>query len=86
MKENQEYLFVKRAILRILLRRGIIGGKHLPFSLVIRGIPKHLRKIAKEVSKDLIRKGLLLVKPKPSELHISLNPRKLDEIKKIVYE
>jgi len=64
----------------------MIGGKHTAFEHVTAGIPKHLRGDAKSAAEQLIKKGLLLIKPTGYGLHTSLNPERLEEIIRILEE
>jgi len=43
-----------------------------------------LRGLAKEVAEELIKEGLLLTKPTSYGLEVSLNPRRKDEIDRII--
>lgn len=63
-----------------------MGGVHTSFDVLARGIPKHLRGEAKEVAAELIKDGLLLSKPTSYGLEVSLNPKKRNEIEKIIKE
>ncbi|MDP4012466.1 MAG: hypothetical protein Q8R00_02570 [Candidatus Nanoarchaeia archaeon] len=78
-----------KAILRRLFNQGRIGGKHIPMTICKRWI-KHLN--ADEYKKAFndfdfcIKQGLVLTKPKPSDIHIFLNPRRLKEIREIIGE
>ena len=75
------------SILRKMFNNTMIGGKHIPEVLCIRWIRNLPRKEHRKALKDLeicIKEGLILVKPEPSSRHLSLNPRRLDEIKNII--
>ena len=76
-----------KVILRRLFNQHRIGGKHIPISICFRWI-KHLKKdehkIAVKDLYDCIKEGLVLKKPKPSDLHISLNPTRLQEIQQLI--
>lgn len=73
---------IKRAILKKLFKHRYIGGKHTEIRNVIKGFPPHLLKEVKNEVKELIRKGYLYSKISTGELHVSLNPRMLNEIRK----
>lgn len=75
---------LKATILKKLKRRGKWGHAHTSFDRLSSGIPKHLRGLAKEVAEELIKEGLLLVKPTSYGLEVSLNPRKKAEIDEII--
>jgi len=82
---------IKKLILQKLIRANIWGGKHIPIDFVLNGIPEHFRRThqgKKEISKvlkELINNELIIIlikrTGKDSSEHISLNPRKVSEIK-----
>ena len=76
-----------KAILRRMLNRNIIGGKHLPETIClswIKNIPKQEHKQAIKDWKQCIKEGLVLTKPKPSDRHVFLNPHQIEEIKILI--
>jgi len=85
---------LKKLILQKLIRANVWGGKHTPFHFVKRGIPEHYRNTHKgrknleKAIKELINHEwiIILIKRtgKGSEDHISLNPRKVSEIKQFL--
>ena len=87
---------LKKLILRRLIRSNTWGGKHTPVDFVMKGIPEYYRNTNK--GKKLIEKALkklvndelviILIKKtgKGSGSHISLNPRKVREIREIIGE
>ncbi len=75
---------LKATILKKLKRRGKWGHAHTSFDKLTSGIPKHLRGLAKEVAKELIKEGLLLTKHTSYGLEVSLNPRRKAEIDEII--
>ena len=75
---------LKKIILRKLYRHRIIGGKHTAVENLTKGLPKHIVGEAKEAVNELIKEGLLLQKPASYGLQVSLNPKKIDEITKII--
>ena len=56
------------------------GGRHTAMESVKKGIPKHLGGRYIDMAKELIKEGLLLVKPTAYGLQISLNPKLREEI------
>lgn len=90
----EELDVLKKLILQKLVRANVWGGKHTPLDFVTKGIPEHYRnthpgrKIIEKVLKDLINAGWLMVLAKRtgkgSDDHISLNPRKVGEIKQFL--
>jgi len=89
LMEDVEVL--KQLILQKLVRGNIWGGKHIPLDFVTNGIPEHYRnthhgkKAVEKAVKALIQDAwvLILIKKtgKGSSSHLSLNPRKVSEIK-----
>ena len=71
-------------ILFKLLRHRYWGGKHTSFDNIPKGKPKHQADQIKEVSKGLIKEGLILAKPTHYGLEISLNPEKKKKIVEII--
>ncbi len=82
---------LKKLILQKLIRGNVWGGKHTPLDFVIKGVPEHYRnthkgkKAVEGVLKDLTNDGWIIILSKRtgggSDEHISLNPRKVGEIK-----
>ncbi|GEM_PF-1564389 len=75
------------AILRKLVNRRIYGGKHIPERIVkswIKHLPKQERKDSIRDWESCKKEGLVLLKPKPGEMHASLNPRRLNEIEELI--
>ena len=75
---------LQQEILRRLLDKRMIGGKHTAFENALGGIPKHLRGDAKDALEEFIKTGFVQAKPTHYGLQVSLNPDRLEEIKKIV--
>ncbi|MBI2147653.1 hypothetical protein HYU19_04210 [Candidatus Woesearchaeota archaeon] len=85
---------LKRLILSKLIRGNIWGGKHTPLNFIKRGIPEHYRNSHKgqktfaEVLKELNNEELIILTlkrtGKGSDEHISLNPRKVYEIRQLL--
>ncbi len=90
----EEIELIKKTILQRLVRANIWGGKHTPLDFVIRSVPEHYRnthkgkKIIDNAFKELTNhEWILLVSKrtgKGSEEHLSLNPRKISEIKQFI--
>ena len=76
---------IKTIILRKLRRRGYIGGRHTSIVNLPKGLPADLRGEAKAAVKELVQDDLILAKPTHDGLHVSLNPRKMDEINSLLY-
>lgn len=85
---------LKRLILQKLIRSNVWGGKHTPLDFVIKGIPEHYRnthkgkksveKALKELTNDEWIVVLAKRTSKGSDEHVSLNPRKVSEIKQFL--
>jgi len=76
-------------ILLKLAKRGKWGGAHTSFDNVkkgwnVRDLGKPGMKRVLEITKGLIREGLLLSKPTHYDLEISLNSGKSEEIEQII--
>ncbi|TAL57995.1 MAG: hypothetical protein EPN86_00980 [Nanoarchaeota archaeon] len=75
---------LKKIILRKLYRHRVIGGKHTAVEHLSKGLPKHLVGEAKITIDELIKEELIIPKSTNYGLHISLNPRKIQEIERII--
>ena len=85
---------LKKLILQKLIRGNIWGGKHTPFNFVIKGIPEHYRnthkgkKAIEDALKELKNSEWIVILSKKtgkgSEDHVSLNSRKVEEIKQFL--
>jgi len=71
---------IKKALLKKLFRHRYIGGRHTEIRNAMKGFPPYLLKEVKKEILNLIKEGYLLSKPSTGEIHISLNPRMIDEI------
>lgn len=86
----RETVFIKRFILRKLISLGKVGGSHTVIFNLEKGLPNHLRsskkgrKAIKQAIKELTNEGFLLSKPSTGEQHVSINPRKIKEIKELL--
>ena len=90
----EETYTIKKLILQKLVRSNTWGGKHTPIDFIVKGVPEHYRnthrgrKSIEKVLKYLANDGwiILLAKRtgKGSDEHISLNPRKVSEIKQFL--
>ena len=90
----EEIAVLKKLILQKLIRANIWGGKHTPLDFVIKGIPEHYRnthkgkKSVEKVIKELTNDEWIIILSKRtgkgSSSHVSLNPRKVSEIKEFL--
>jgi hypothetical protein len=79
----------RRAMRRILQRldgMGKWGGYHTAFDHLARGFAGNERALAFEVGEELLDAGLLSEKPSVGQRHVSLNPRKAGEIRRLIDE
>ena len=75
---------IKATILYHLRRKKVIGGVHTPFDTLKRGFPSHPGKDVNNIAKELIKHGLILTKPAPYGLQVSLNKEKIKEIEDFI--
>jgi len=78
LKVNAEK--IEKTILLKLFRDGYIGGRHTSEDNVPKGFKSHLRGDVKKALRKLHKKGYLIVKPTSYGTHISLEPKKVQEI------
>lgn len=65
---------------------GIIGGRHTSSESIKRGFPSHQKGDVDKTIKKLVKSNLVLHHPTSYGVQYSLNPRMLDEIRKIVQD
>ncbi len=90
----EEAEVLKRLILQKLVRDNMWGGKHTPLDFVTKGIPEHYRnthkgqKAVEKVLKELTNDEWIIILAKRtgkgSDEHVSLNSRKVSEIKQFL--
>jgi len=73
---------LKCFIVKKLFQHGYIGRRHTDIENLKKGLPGHVKGDAKEAAKELIKEDILIPKPTSYGLHVSLNPRKREEIDK----
>jgi len=71
-------------ILQKMYEHNLIGEKHTSEDNIPKGFPKHLRGDVKKALDKLIRKGYVLPKITSYGLEVSLNPRQIAEIRKLI--
>ena len=81
-KPRMEKEQLKGFIIKKLFHHGYIGGKHTDVENLKKGLPGHFRGNVTEVVKELLKEEILIPKPASYGLHVSLNPRKTEEIEK----
>jgi hypothetical protein len=77
---------VGRRILQRLDGMGKWGGYHTAFDHLARGFAGNERSLAFEMGERLVDAGLLLEKPSVGQRHVSLNPRRSGEIRRLIDE
>lgn len=75
---------IKARLLYKLVRYKKWGASHTSFDNLHKGFKPHLAKQVNKTGKELIRKGLILQKPTSYGLEVSLNPRRKEEILRII--
>lgn len=85
---------LKKLIIQKLIRANLWGGKHTPLDFVQKGVPEHYRnthkrmKILEKAVKELTNNEWIIIiskrTGKGSDEHISLNPRKVSEIREFL--
>ena len=87
---GREVVFIKRFILRKLINLGKVGGSHTAVFNLNKGLPNHIRsnrkgqKAIKQAIKELITNSFLFSKQSTNQQHVSINPRKIKEIKEFL--
>jgi hypothetical protein len=76
----------QKNILFKLKRNFYIGGRHTSEDNVIKGFPTNERGNIKKALKKLVRSGYLISKPTSYGLEIAIDPRRMEEINKILKE
>lgn len=76
---------IAKRLLAKLLRDGRIGGRHTAAANVWgHHFADDEKDVAREVTEQLVRRGILIAKRKPGGEHLSIDPRRIDEVQKIV--
>lgn len=75
---------IKATILYHLRRKKVIGNVHTHFDTLKRGFPSHLGKDVKNLAKELIKQGLISIKPAPYGLQVSLNKDRINDIDEFI--
>jgi hypothetical protein len=78
----------RRRVMRRILQRldgmGKWGGYHTAFDHLARGFAGNERGLANDLGEELLAAGLLVEKPSVGQRHVSLNPRKAGEIRRLI--
>jgi hypothetical protein len=80
----------RRRVMRRILQRldgmGKWGGYHTAFDHLARGFAGNERALAFEVGEELVAAGLLAEKPSVGQRHVSLNPRRAGDVRRLIDE
>ncbi len=84
---QQDYLRIKRNILKKLYAHKAFSKGHLLFERLNSGIPPHIEGFVNQVLEDLMKEGLVLYygRTKHGDAY-QLNVRKLKEIEEIIFK
>jgi len=80
----EEYSDVQKAILRKMFYDTRIGGRHLGEQDLCRGFPSHAKGDIPKELKKLVKAHLVDNHPTSYGMQYSLNPAKIEDIKKII--
>lgn len=75
-------LNARAKILWRLYRHRFIGGKHTDINNLRKGFAKHDYDLINIAIKELVRDGLIIVKPTSYGEHVSINKKRLSEVLK----
>lgn len=75
---------LKGFIVKKLFHYGYMGGRHTDIENLKKGLPGHEKGDVKQAAKELMKEEILIAKITSYGLHVSLNPRKTEEIQKYV--
>ena len=70
-------------ILSKMVFDGMIGGKHTSAESIKRGFPSHIKGDVDKALKRLVKSNLVIHHPTSYGIQYSLNPKMLEEIRKI---
>jgi len=70
-------------ILSKMVFDGMIGGKHTSAESIKRGFPSHIKGDVDKTLKRLVKSNLIVHHPTSYGMQYSLNPKMLEEIRKI---
>ena len=77
---------LEKKILKKMLYERYVGGRHTSADNIPKGFPRHERGDFKKALKNLIREGYVLPKITSYGLEVSLDPRRIAEISKLIDE
>ena len=71
---------IKGFIVKKMFHHGYIGGRHTDIENLKKGLPTHFKGDIKKGIKELVKEEIIILKTTSYGLHVSLNPRKINEI------
>lgn len=77
---------IQQAIVEKLYRLKYIGGRHTELANVRKGMKGVSDKEIEHAMKYLVNQGIIQIAIKTKELHVSINPRKMKEVHRILGE
>lgn len=81
--EEKELL---QAIIEKLYRLRYIGGRHTEIKNIHKGMKGISKQEIEEAVKYLVNKGIIQIHIKTKETHVSINPKKMKEVHRILGE
>ena len=75
---------IKIIILESMYKHGFIGKRHTPIDNAVKGIPKHLRGLAKDSIRELIKEGFLSYYQTKHGKDVRINPEEIPAIKEML--
>jgi len=75
-----------QAVIEKLYRLKYIGGRHTEVKNIYKGMKGVSEKEIEQAVKYLVNKGIIQTSIKTKETHLSINPKKMKEVHKIVGE
>jgi len=75
---------IEKFILEKMFRHGYVGGKHTSEDNIPKGLPKNAHGNVRKALNNLIRQGYVIPKTTSYGLQVSLNSKRIAEIKQIL--
>lgn len=83
---NPSHREIRADVLYKLARKGKWGASHTDMVNLHKSCPSHLKGEYKDALEELVKEGFLLTKTASYGHHVSLNPRRREEILAIIKE
>jgi hypothetical protein len=84
MQNKKRIEEIRAKILWKMYRHRYIGEKHTDIDNLPKGFPEHEHKLVKKAVRKLIKDGFLIVKTTRYGKHVSINPKMIAEVRKVV--